>query len=84
MTGDIGDYWREHDEALKERKRASRAAFDPTGWTQLNENHFKRVTTAGRFDYWPSTGTVEWHGKYFRGIRPPDIEAFIRNRVGAA
>jgi hypothetical protein len=56
------------------------AMFNPEGWTQLSDQHFRRVVDGVRFDYWPSTGTVEWRGRYYRGVRPDGIEGFIRNR----
>lgn len=79
--GDMGDIFNAQREFQKIRKAERRAAFDPTGWKQLSDSHFRRVVGKQRFDYWPSTGCLEFGGKYYRGIDPSTVEGFIRNRV---
>lgn len=81
MTSDMGDDFNEFRRMKKERNASIVAAFDATSWQALSDQHFRRVVGMARFDYWPSTGTVEWRGKYYRGIRPDAIEGFIRNRT---
>lgn len=61
--GDVGDYWREHREYVREKKAKDRkripeflAALRKAGHVleQFSDDHYR---VDGIFDYWPSTGT---------------------------
>lgn len=63
--GDVGDYWREHKEYVKEQKQKHRSKasmamqeVNKSGldYRELSNEHFRVSLTNDWFDWWPSTG----------------------------
>lgn len=69
----------------RNRKRKARVAkerreklkkFDPTGWKQLSEHHFRKQFEGKNLDHWPSSG------KYmFDGVVYKSFDDFLNKKV---
>lgn len=74
--GDVGEYFKEHREWDRERKKRNLAKADPEGWHKHGEYHWSRDLLGHKLDYWPSRNKFMWKGKVHTG----DVVGFIRNR----
>lgn len=77
--GDVGDYWRDHREHVREKRAKNGKRGMPlimSGWTQHTEYHFSGVLDGKRIDYWPTRNKFMLDGKVMYG----DIDGFIRKR----
>lgn len=75
---DMGDLWRAHRDADKERKARNLDNADPTGWIKHTPYHWSRTLNGKRLDYWPSRNKFQYDGKVMTG----DVIGFVRKREG--
>lgn len=87
--GDIGDYWRDHKEYVKEKKNKYRGnsskaikALEDSGieFYQLSHEHYRVPLTNDFIDWWPSTGTWRSKDGKTRGWQVRDLIKEVRKR----
>lgn len=74
--GDVGEYWNDHKEWDKQRKKRNLSKADPTGWKIHTDYHWSRELNGKRIEYWPSRNKFQYEGKIMTG----DVFGFIRKR----
>ena len=77
--GDMGEIFRAHKEAGKERRERNLDKADPTGWTEHTPYHWSRKLNGKRLDYWPSRNKWQYEGRIMCG----NVKAFIEKHKKA-